>query len=393
MQTISEKEQNGMLVSMLLAFFINGFMVQPLGTLIPILKSVYGFSYNVSGILLSLQCIGGLISAVLSGILPLYVGRRTCVRILSVWMIAAYTIFLFCGGSTILLCIAFFVTGISKSGNANFANTVSSTFPKNKVSRIYNIQHSCFALGSVAGPAALAVLSDIYPDTGWRILSVIVIGLCVIQQLIYLNMPLCEIKEEKGSGIKNADMSFLKKKRFFIAAMIMLLYGALEYGIVGWIVTYFQDSGALSVRLSRYMGSFLWLFILAGRLTGAAVVGKRLPREKILIIDGVGILFFFALMYLSKSPAVILLGLAGLGFFMATVFTSGFAFGSDSIKGNDIGCSTLNLFGYVGGIISPSIIGFISENAGVTAGMLFVGVLAVILLAVAITAYRLKDIV
>ena len=55
---------------------------------------------------------------------------------------------------------------------------------------------------------------------------------------------------------------------------MLLFYISTEYAIVGWLVTYFQDIGALSADYAQMMNSLLWLVIFAGRMVGAAITGK-----------------------------------------------------------------------------------------------------------------------
>lgn len=53
-----DREQRRMLKCVLFAFFVNGAASQPLGSFIPFLRASYGFSYDLSGILLSFQSVG-----------------------------------------------------------------------------------------------------------------------------------------------------------------------------------------------------------------------------------------------------------------------------------------------------------------------------------------------
>ena len=364
--------------SVLFTFFVSGVAAQPLSTFIPIFRNQFGLSYEFSGILLSFQCVGGMVTALLSGILPLYLGRRKSVRILSACMIAAYTIFALRTGARFMLGMAFFLTGIGKASNANFANTMVSTIPNN--ARYYNLQHGSYALGSVVGPLILALLAWMRPDNGYYVMIILIIVICAFQQLVYARMPVVELVPQGKTGSAKADLSFVRQKKFYLSAAILLLYGACEYGIVGWIVTYFQDSGFLSTTVSRFMSSLLWSAILTGRLIGATLIGKKISRERMLVVDAAGFLASFVLMFVSRLPVLMLSGIIGCGLFMATIFTCGLSFGTQCVKNNDLGCSLLNLCGYVGGIISPAVIGFVSEAWGVIAGMSVVGIIGLILL-------------
>lgn len=113
---------------------------------------------------------------------------------------------------------------------------------------------------------------------------------------------------------------------------------------------------------------------------GAAITGK-VSRSKLLIVDGTGFFVCFLLMPFSHSSASAVLGLAGTGLFMATIYPTAFAFGSDCIRGNDMGCSVMILTGTAGGIITPALVGQMAEWAGIQSGMGVVAVVSALLLA------------
>ena len=93
--------------------------------------------------------------------------------------------------------------------------------------------------------------------------------------------------------------------------------------------------GILDASWSQLMNSLLWLVIFIGRMIGAAVTGK-VSRNKLLLLDGVGFFACFLVMFFSRTPAPIILGLVGVGLFMATIYPTAFAFGSDCIPSGDI---------------------------------------------------------
>lgn len=78
----------------------------------------------------------------------------------------------------------------------------------------------------------------------------------------------------------------------------------------------------------------------------------------------------------------------GTGLFMATAYPTALAFGSDSIRGNDFGCSIMILTGSAGGVLTPALIGSAAERAGIRAGMGLVVVLTGLLLASVLLSAR-----
>lgn len=371
------QRENRLLRNVLFAFFVSGAASQPLGSFIPFLRETYGFSYDLSGILLSCQSIGNLVAVLIAGFLPIYLGRRRSILVLAVWMAVGYLIFASGIGSPIVLILACLMTGIARGGNANFSNTMISTLPGDKATRGYNLLHGCFAVGALLSPLLLILCITLWPAYGWRIMAGGLGLLAVSQIILYAKM---ELPPESGAkSIKTVDRSFLKVKQFWLGAAMLFFYISTEYAIVGWMVTYFQDIGVLTAEQSQLMNSLLWLIIFIGRMVGAAITGK-ISRGTLLLIDGVGFFAFFLLMFFSRTPLPIIIGIIGIGFFMATIYPTAFAFGSDCIKGNDLGASTMIFTGSVGGIITPAIVGFVAEQAGIRAGMGVVVMLTALLL-------------
>lgn len=374
----SGRVQSRMLACVLFAFFASGAASQPLGSFIPFLRRTYGFSYDLSGILLSCQSVGNLAAVFISGILPSLLGRRRSILATAVWMAVGYLIFISGIGSPPLLAAACLMTGIARGGNSNFANTVVSTLPGDRATRGYNLLHGCFAVGALLSPLVLVACVRRWPGAGWRLMAGLLCLLSLCQLAVYVKMPLPAETPERG--IRSLDRGFFRVRQFWLGNAMLFFYISSEYAIMGWLVTYFQDAGLLGPELSQVMNSLLWLVIFLGRMLGAVLTG-RVSRTRLLLADGVGMFSFFLLLFFSRSVILIVIGLMGTGLFMATVYPTALAFGSDSIRGNDFGCSLMILTGSAGGVLTPALIGFAAERAGIRAGMGLVVVLTGLLMA------------
>ena len=359
------KTENKLVMGTMFAFGVSGAGSLALGSLIPFLRETYNLSYDFAGILVSLQSIGNLAAIGLMGFLPVFLGRRKAVLTTALWMAVAYLIFTTGIGGAFLLPVACFATGIAKGGNANFANTMMSTLPGKKASVGYNLAHGAYAIGALLSPLLVVACTSGNPG-GWRIMTAGLAVLCVLQMVDYMIVPLP--KENIQKSVKSIDRSFLKKKSFYLAAAILFFYVSTEYAINGWLVTYFQDIGVLSDNVAQMMSSLLWLVMFIGRMIGAAIVGK-VSRKTLLTIDGIGLVAFFLLVFFSRSEMPIFLGIAGVGLFQATIYTTAMAVGTEAVRGNDLGVSWMILAGSAGGILAPATVGFVAERAGIQAGM------------------------
>lgn len=387
MDTKMTSQEKRLVACTLFVFGVSGASSMLMGNLMPFLREKYDISYSQAGLLLSLPSWGNLAAIFITGYLPTYIGRRKTVVLTAVWMSVAFAIVAFGIGGAALLPLACLLIGISRGGNTNFSNTMMSTLPGEKSSVGYNLLHGAFAVGAVLSPIALILSTKNSPE-GWRYMTMGIAALCVIQVLVYLKMAL---PQEKITGsIKSVDRSFLKNKSFWLGVAILFFYISAEYAIVNWLVTYFKDTGVLSADVSQLMSSLLWVVIFAGRMLGAFTVGK-ISRKLLLLADGIGLLAFFLLVFFSRSEVPIFIGIMGVGLFMATIYTTALAIGMASIKGNDLGVSTMIFIGSTGGIITPAVVGVVAEHAGIQMGMGVVVIVTVLLLATILLTLKVSD--
>ena len=361
-----EGQEQRLLYSTLFTIFASGAAAQPLGSLIPFFREEYGLGYDLAGVLLSCQSIGNVMAVLAAGFLPSLLGRRRSVLCTAVWMAIAYGVFLSGAGSPAVLAAACLMTGIARGGNSTFGNTMMSTLPGDMATRGYNLFNGGYAMGALIAPLLLVFVTTRWPRLGWRAVAVLLLVLCLAQLAVYATMPIPEMKKENGRG--KLDVRFLKNGRFWLGASMLLFYISTEYAIMGWLVTYFQDIGILDAGQSQMMSSLVWLLMFAGRMTGAIMVGK-VSRSLILVVDGVGLLIFFLIMFTAQTASAVVFGLTGVELFMATVYPTAFSLGSECIKGNDLGCSIMSFTGSAGGVLTPILVGFVAERAGIRAGM------------------------
>lgn len=377
-------ERQSVLRRCYLAFLLSGMASLMVGSLLPRLRETYHLSYAFSGLLLSAQPVGNLLATLLAGILPLYLGRRKSVLLLTCWMPVAYA--LFTGVSTpVLLLLACFCTGVARGGGSNFANVVVTTLAGETPGAL-NLLHAAFALGAFCAPFVLLACG-----AGYRLAAGVMLAASLVQFTLYRSASRAKLPEPARNGLRGASYGFLRSKNFWISGSILLFYLSAEYAITGWLVTYLKDSGVFSAALSQVMSSLLWIDILFGRLL-VARLSRNWSRNRLLVMGGIGFFVFFLIVFLSRSAPVATLGIAGLGFFMAGIYPTTFSGVSRETAGNDLAASMLILFGSIGGIAAPAVIGFVSGHIGIAGGMGTVVLLTTItLLLILLRARVCKD--
>ena len=180
----AERKQRRERNSGFLAFFISGICVISSGIIVSMLQEIYGFAYGMTGTLLALMSIGNLIAGFVTGILPGKIGTRKTVALLT----SGYAIGYFCmglSGVMIILMLAFFLLGVAKGCTINTCTILVGDNSENRTKGM-NMMHSCYTLGALLSPFAIAFVIPIKN----AYLAMIKMGIgCIV---FYLGMMLAD---------------------------------------------------------------------------------------------------------------------------------------------------------------------------------------------------------
>ncbi len=190
-------------------------------------------------------------------------------------------------------------------------------------------------------------------------------------------------KDGKRSG------SFFGEPMFILCTATLFFYLCVEQGVIGWLVTYFKDTGLLNPSLSQIMASVQWVMILAGRLT-TAYLSTRLEKTKLLRVMGIGLIVFFLVLITGRTTPQIVIGIMGFGYSMAGIYPTTVSFAGKLIQKYPLSWSFMLTIASLGFILMPSVIGRIAESVGIFYGMSSLVVVIVIdmTLIIGLTAYR-----
>lgn len=345
-------------------FLVNGAIAISPGTLMPYLRQEFGFTYALSGTLISLHAVGNLAASFLAGVLPFKLGRRKSAGLLALAGAVCYGLMLVCGGSLPLLCLAFLCSGLARGNATNAGNTaVNNSFP----GRVWamNVQHAIYAIGAFSLPFVVMVFAT-RSVSGWRIPAAVMCALCLVQSTSFFTLNTPDERPKKQAG--GSSLGFLKLRRFQLACGILVLYMCVEQGVNGWLVTYFKDSGLMSDAFAQSLTSILWLFILTGRLACAAL-STKVKKETLLCLTAVGYAAFYCVLLFSRTLPPITVCIVGLGFCMAGIYPTATSMMGDICGEYPLAMSILLTITGIGAIVMPSVIGWVAESFGITAGM------------------------
>ena len=386
LKTAKEKKQ---LFFTYLAFMLNGLLALSIGSLLPFIRDARGLSYAFAGTIVSLHSIGNLISGFAAGALPGMIGRKKSILLFNACYCLSYVLIVF-GTGNLLLALAFFMTGLARGASSNFANYTVNNLAPGRAAYL-NALHAMFSIGAFIFPIFLTLLTGA-SGARWVYACYFMIGMGILSWLLYFLIPMETGKESKKTvGEGSTGTGFFKEPLFYICTLTLFFYLCAEQGVIGWLITDFVDTGLMSGALSQLMASVLWIMMLVGRLT-TAWVSQKLPKEKLLFVMGVGVVFFFFWLLFSKSAGMIVLGIVGFGYSMAGIYPTTVSFCGGLIKKYTMAWSFILTLASLGSIIMPTIIGRIAESAGIVYGMSSVAVVILIdfLLITALNIYIRK---
>lgn len=392
------KEKRTVLFTCFFAFFCNGAITLTMGSAMPDLKLAYGLSDTVSGVLLSANSIGNMVAGFVSGLVPLYLGRKRSIILMSALAFIGFLMMVL-WGNPFWLFLAFLFAGTGRGSVSNFNNRTVNIL-SNGSPAAANLLHGCFAIGAIVTPMVFLLLRTY---VGWQagILVVVLYG-CIS---LY-NMSRMQLDDDRPSREDKTQvtLSFMKDPSFIILALMLFCYLCSEYAINGWLVTYIQNKQALAASFgstgaalsqaiaaySQTMATLLWIVMLVGRLICAAL-SARISQKVLMAVASVGVAIFFGLMLLSNSVATVTFAVAGLGLCMSGICPMIYSDASMFTNKYSMATSTLLAIGSIGGVIMPITVGALAERFGFTGGMSAIMVSVVLLVVCAVLNVALKN--
>lgn len=244
-----------------------------------------------------------------------------------------------------------------------------------EASRYINWSQSCFSIGALLSPVMGQFMGDVM-GLNWRVFYHILMYSYVLLALWATRMtfpkpPKAEVDSVQQTTVANR-MDVSTKKKVIYLAVAMTLYAGMESGIAYFIGTHMTH--VLGTESYNSLGlSLFWLLMIPSRYLVGIV--KRSPR-KMLILSYIGSAAFILMVVLMTSRNALLLGYAFMGFCFAPIWPliMGEAGNLDPANSSRI-AGTMTACCGLGGMVSPTVFGVLTDNLSLTASLLFVFVI------------------
>ncbi|HKL57741.1 MAG TPA: MFS transporter [Sphaerochaeta sp.] len=375
-----KKEDVPLMYIVYFAFFVSGMMNTLIGTILPFMKAEYNMSYVLSGAVISAHQVGNFFALLISGFLPYLIGRKRSTVTLSLGFVIGFLLMTLTGNPLFLL-LAFLLTGIGRGTMSNITNVVMSDISENKTAAL-NLLHASFAIGAFLAPF-LAIFTTTVFGVHWRISLWTVVVLEIIVMVLFSRSTLSGKSIEKEKDIATG---FHKDKSYWLNTAILFFYLCNEASIMGWLVTYFTDSGILSPSLAQTTSSALWVFILIGRLS-CAYLSTKLGKNMLLVLLGFFQIVFFLLMVSSKNIVFIYMSIFGFGLAMSGTYPTVLATMNPKYNASTIAVGTTIAVATIGAIGMPIIVGAVAQQIGIAGGLATISIALVCMFALILVKF------
>lgn len=372
MQSMS-KSHRYLMRDIFLAYLVMGIYLTLIGSALPSIKEEYHISYQVGGWMMSAQQIGYLIMGIVVSLAAKKLGAKQTYLFFGVLAFVGLALMTVIGNPVVLI-FAMLLTGICKGSTANIGNQITSTVSNND-SSLLNLAQAFFAIGACAAPLIAMVCG-----ASWRMAFGITIALGVVSFVHGLRTQIGPeaFRVEETAGKPN--LGFFKKKIFWICCVLLLCYLAFEASVMGWLVTFFIDSGAVNAQTAQLLATALWGALLIGRFASAWFATRFSPQQMICVMT-VGTAICFSVMMFSHSLIPMAIGTFGVGLFMAGMYGTTLG-GSDNLIGQYPMCMGMFIvIPGVGSAVTQSAIGAIADRIGIRGGMYVLYILVAFMLA------------
>lgn len=342
------------------AFFLSGICSISSGVIISILRDRYGFSFSLSGTLVSAMSIGNMVALLVSGILPGMIGERATTLTMTIGYFLGYLISALTGNSVFLL-FGFLIAGIAKGCTASKCTILVGNNTDDRP-KAMSLMNAWYALGALLCPFLIATLQGINASMPMYCIALTGLGLWLV--FCFSGLP---GRAVSPTGARHrTDYSFLRNGGFWLLAMLMFCENAAEYTVNGWLVTYYKNEQILTGALAAYTVTVQWAFTLAARLLLAFLMKDRNPF-KALAVMGVGMTVMYGVLLKVSAPLPALIALALFSFSVAGTYPMGVASVGEMLSSASVGI--LLAFAGVGGILFPWLVGIVADHAGLRTGM------------------------
>lgn len=357
------------------------------------ISNLFNIGTEGIGLLASLQQIPPLFMPLLMGMIADRIGKKPVV----IGFIVVFAVGCVICGNAAGLVMYIIGTLVYKSGSTvseNLSTAVLADLDEDRGVQYINMSQFMFSLGAAAGPIALEFCSSHF-GTGWSFIFIASAVIFIIMALVLLLVKFPKNSEKPQAEVSNTSDDKSEKKGKTFIKPIMIVLAVAMFCIIGMEMGYgnfidsFMDYRFSNDSASAQTLSAFWIGMAVSRLLFSFVEYNAVRSLKISFASAA---IFMALLTFVKNPssAIIVSGLVGFAY--GPTWCTINALAAQNSEGNSgTAVGLMSIASGVGGIILPSVMGFISGKGTVTAAIWALVVLSAIGACVCLTLKSHKE--
>lgn len=235
--------------------------------------------------------------------------------------------------------------------------------PTDNKEKAMSLLHSFYCWGHVLVVLLSTLFFNLFTISNWRITAVIWAIVPLINAIVFTKVPIAPLIEENEKGMSIKEL--ISSKLFITLFIMMVCAGASEQAVSQWASTFASEGLGIPKTVGDLAGPLTFAVLMG---TSRAIYGKygdRLPQQKAIPLCSVLCIISYLMISLSPLPALSMIGCALSGFSVGIMWPGTFSLSAKKLpKGSTAMFALLALGGDLGCSAGPSLVGFVSSNAG-----------------------------
>ena len=234
-----------------------------------------------------------------------------------------------------------------------------------------SLLHSFYCWGAMGVVLGSTLFFVVFGVEKWKILTFIWALVPLYNTFNFINCPIERLVEEGESmGIRR----LLKTPIFWLMIILMVCSGASEASMAQWASAFTESALGVSKTVGDLAGPCLFAMFMGISRVLYGKFSEKLDLSKVMLVCGMMCAGCYLLASLSALPILGLAGCALCGFAVGIMWPGSISISSQKCPGGGTAMfAFLALAGDLGAMISPAMVGSLSEMAG---GNLKTGLLA-----------------
>jgi len=290
-------------------FFILGNLIILWGLLLPDLAAELTLSKSLSGLFFSLMSVGTILGAVLGG---KYAQKFQFLKLFAALALlsACWLLLISLVNDWRYLLLLITLIGMTYSIMFTIGHTLIARLFANRRAAMMGLMDFMFSLGTLTAPLWVVLLFRYLDDWRWP-LRILAFGLLVIACYSYWAAArLPALAQPSRSGARSLSYTaLLRQPLFLLLLLVMIGYGAAEWGQGNWFVSYAVTGLGLQAEQSRLLLAWFTGGMVLSRL-GFALLLRWLTASQLLLL--LGILTVSGALLVKLGATVALLGVGNL---------------------------------------------------------------------------------